>query len=169
MDTEFVNFLKHIARNARFPIVHIGDTLEISSSLTQGAAEGRSIPIISVWEHSPRKAHDLHFFIQRYGRAEVHSTLTCSTNIAPKLITSPLSAVVIANDPTKEAISRDFLGWAPKIHPQGYVVIANAGLKSPWEPPKKFIEELLYNPDAIPLKWGTITVGETFAALKRIR
>jgi len=170
---ECINFTRHAAREARFPVIVIGDTqCEITPHIAIATEEGRSAHVITVnaFKQAPHPLEAAHNFLCKVrNMTGTHSLFMCPASQAARVMTSPVSLVHLSNGTGYAEVKDVFILWAAKIHPQGWFIIQGAGTTSPWEGPKKVVEEILYNPDSVPLKWGNIQVGPDFTALKRLR
>ena len=176
LSLECSNFLSHATRNARFPVIIIGDShCVVTPHALRASKEGRNIPVITVngFATSRYPLEEAHAFLCATRTTESpfdnHSLFMCSSQVASRLITAPISLIHLANGTAYAEVKDAFLMWAAKVHPQGWFIIQDSGTASPWEGPKKVVEEILYNPDSVPLKWGNIQVGSDFTALQRLR
>lgn len=172
LSLECSNFIAHATRNARFPVIIIGDSAcAITPHAIRASKEGRNIQVITVNAFGAAKypLEEAHTFLCAVRGFDNHSLFMCDTAKASRAITAPISLIHLANGTTYGEVKDAFLMWAAKIHPQGWFIIQDSGTASPWEGPKKVVEEILYNPDSVPLKWGNIQVGPDFTALQRLR
>jgi len=173
LSLECSNFLRHTSRNARFPIVVIGDSnCEATPHIAIATEEGRGVTIITVnnFASAQYPLELIHAFLCKTRFYTGNHTLFISdSKKASRSITAPLSLIHLANGTSYAEVKDAFLMWAAKIHPQGWFIIQDSGTASPWEGPKKVVEEILYNPDSVPLKWGNIQVGPDYTALQRLR
>lgn len=172
LSLECSNFIAHAARGARFPVIIIGDShCVVTPHVLRASKEGRNTQVITVnsFPKSRYPLEEAHAFLCAVRDFDNHSLFMCPASQASRVITAPISLIHLANGTAYAEVKDAFLMWAAKIHPQGWFIIQDSGTASPWEGPKKVVEEILYNPDSVPLKWGNIQVGPDFTALQRLR